>query len=165
MIYAAGPFSSGTRLLFDLIRGLGLEAVHAPLPGHRDRPDGELDKGNPVWWTKSEMEELFGAGRWVIITRDAEFAAQSAVARGFLATTDEYAPAREQALEVFDAIEDAHRLTYEDLLADPQGEYDKLADWLGVARKTVPQLRDGNAKYQTEKARPKSRRRRGYYPS
>ena len=171
VVYCGGPSCSGTRMLFDAVRALGFEAVHASLPGYHDNPDRSpgqphLDVAHPVWWTPDEMEAKFGPGRWVIITREPEFAAQSAVRGSFVASVDDYPAFRGQADEVLDAIEGAYRLTYEDFVADPQGEYDQLADWLGVSHREISGIYDGNAAYSkpeepAEPARPKRRRR--YY--
>lgn len=147
MIYAGGVFCSGTRLLFDLVRGLGLEAIHAPLPGHHMLPGGEYDAAHPVWWMPADMERWFGAGRWVIISRRPAYGARSAVRKGLIASVAEYPALRAEALRRFARVTDAHRLTYENLVADTQVEHDRLADWLGVRRRPAPKLYDANAKY------------------
>ena len=55
LIFVGGPSRSGTRLVFDLVGELGLDAYHAALPGFKDNPSPPpnldlkhlMDPGNP----------------------------------------------------------------------------------------------------------------------
>jgi hypothetical protein len=154
IVFCAGPSCNGTRMLYDKVGELGLKVVHASLPGYYDNPKPgglHFDVENPIWWSQADLENTAnGEFRWVIITRKPEYAALSAVARGFVPSASDYPEFRQRALDTLDQIDGAYRLSYEDFVADPQGEYDKLADWLGVARRKVSAVFDANAKYVLE---------------
>lgn len=155
VVFCAGPSGSGTRMLFDKVSELGVRTVHASLPGYFDNPEPggtKFDLEHPHWWTQEELENGSGDAdvRWVIITRDPNYSGRSSLGRGFVASLDDYGPYLGRATETLDSIEGAYRLRYEDFVADPQGEYDKLADWLGVTRRQVSPVFDGNQKYEDE---------------
>jgi hypothetical protein len=148
-VYCAGVSCSGTRMLYDMVRALGLEAIHASIPGYRF---GEINNPiqHPVWWDQAWMEKRFGAGRWIIIDRDQHYAALSATKRKFVndqADFTSYAAKGRRVLNAIAKSQTVYRIQYEDVIADPQGEYDKLADWLGVRHQTVGEIYDANEKY------------------
>ena len=161
LVFCAGPSCSGTRMLFDMVGRLGFTAVHASIPGYYDKPAGGLDTDNPNWWPVSEWEERYGKGKWVVMTRDPEFSGRCAVKRGFVASTKEYPAFRQRALDILAEVPgmDSYQLAYEQFVADPQGEFDKLADWLGAEHASVGDIFDGNQKYLDASAATKAPRK------
>lgn len=154
VVYAAGPANSGTRMLFDLLGKLGFTAVHAALPGHdEDR--------QAVWWSVEDLQARYGPGRWVIITREPGPTAESAVRRGYSSSTKEAIEIRWRALMALEEIDNPYRLTYEDFVADPKGQTQRLADWLGVPTVDPGTIYDGNARYAKAEPAPEKPRKLG----
>lgn len=146
MVGVAGPSSSGTRMMYDVVRfGLGMEAQHLSLPGYLNRPEGGLDKSNPIWWTP---EQTAGDNpvKWVVITRDPYHTALSAIRRGFVPDIESHKAYRQRAIDTLELIEEAYRLTYEDFVVRPQYHVDALAEYLGARSYTISGIYDGNAK-------------------
>jgi hypothetical protein len=149
-IYVAGTSGSGTRMVYDmatkLMAGTNKKVVHASIPGYRF---GEIPNAveEPVWWDREWMEEKFGEGTWVIVKRDPYHAALSSVRRKFISTPEDYEEYAARGSKVLDKIKGALVLQYEDIVADPQGQMDKLAGYLQRPSKWPGNIFDGNAKH------------------
>lgn len=152
VVYCAGAARTGTRLLYDIVTALGESAVHAVLPGYHDIAVGEPDLANPVWWKPSEMEEMYGRGPWIVIERDKDAAAQSAIRVGKAKDKRAYARMASRAAETLQEVIDdgAMVIEYEYLVREPKEAIDAIADFLGVDSVTVDGIFDGNAKYRSE---------------
>lgn len=159
VVYCAGPACSGTRMLYDMVGKLGLTPVHASIPGYDFAGEGIE---NPQWISVPEWVERYGPGKWVVIDRDPAFSGQCALRRGFVKTIEEYPEFRQKALDILEDVPamDSYSLPYEVLVADPQNEFDKLADWLGAEHAPVGDIFDGNQKYLDPKPKRASRPRR-----
>ena len=167
-IFIAGTSSSGARMVYDMVTkleaGTNKKVVHASMPGYRF---GEIDDAvsQPVWWDRKWMEEKFGAGSWVIVRRDPYYASLSSVKRGFISKPEEYEAYAARGNEVLGKLPKSSTLVlqYEDIVADPQGQMDKLAAWLQRPSKWPGVIYDGNEKYPPKPERvaatPKPRRR------
>lgn len=149
VVFCAGAPRTGTRMIYDIVNQLGQEAVHAVIPGYNNKPGGGLDLDNPVWWTTTQMEERFGAGEWIVIDRDHDIAAKSAVAAGKIADESEYERIWKRAHK---AIGDVGGLVldYEQVVADPQRAVDLIAEFLGVPSVQASGIFDGDEKYRAE---------------
>ena len=149
-IYCTGAARTGTRMVFDIVNKLGEDAVHAVQPGYGPGPGGGLDLANPIWTSKAEWEEKKGPGLWIVITREIDYAAKSAIAAGKADNEGDYAKMRRRVDKMLGNIDGALYLTYEDVVAEPQAAYDQIAEFIGVPSVPASGIFDGNEKYRVE---------------
>ena len=141
-IYCSGVNGSGTRMLYDMVQGLGYNAIHATIPGWPNQPD----MTDAFWGSRETWEKRYGPGRWVVIDRGVKFSRASARRRHLYPSDAAYDIAYWQAKGILDGIHDAYRVSYEAFVKDPELEYGKLAAWLGCCPGATPVIYNGNAR-------------------
>lgn len=146
VVYCAGAPRTGTRMVFDIVTHLGQQAVHAVVPGYNDKPEGGLDLAHPVWRTPASFEEEYGVGEWIVIDRERQFAAKSAIAAGKAKDAKDYDRIWRKAHKTIGDV-GGLVISYEDAVADPQRVVDVIAGFLGVPSVLVDGIFDANEKY------------------
>lgn len=134
-VVCTGPESSGTRLLTQIVAGMGVEAVHRSIPQGND-------------WEWYQREDYDAA---VVIVRDFYPAARSKVTNrhcGDLGTSE-----RElrEAIAVIPMLPYRWTLvTFSNLVTRPEKVAEEIAEFLGVEVGPLPEIRDANAKWYAE---------------
>lgn len=96
------------------------------------------------WWDWRD----FPKARFVIITRRPDVAGLSVVQRRFTSDLMTHHFEWFEAIRLLSSIPDAHWVSYEALVADPQTQVDTLADWIGCPRRPLrTKVIDQNAKW------------------
>ena len=144
MIVACGFVSSGTRLLYQIIRDdFGLPAIHRSYPH----------------WEKFWDWRDYPVVTWVVITRRFDVVIESALAQGHpgirkevrrepSASREEIESWYQRWLEMSASMPGAYRISYEALVADPYTQTMDLARHLKAnSRYRYRQIRDENAKW------------------
>jgi hypothetical protein len=141
-------------MLFWVVRdGLRLPADHLSMPegiAGPWQPDGLSE--NDAWWNWEEVaaawEEITGEPtRFVVSFRRPDITGRSAVARRLVRSLSEHRKEWARAIAMLLEIPDAYWVSYDALIADPQGTVADLAEWIGVPFTEVKGIRNENAKW------------------